>query len=1576
MSEARDTATTGLEIAVIGMAGRFPGARDLAEFWRNLAGGVESVSFFSPEELLAAGREPALVADPRYVRARGVLAEAELFDAGFFGYSPREAEIIDPQQRVFLENAWAALEDAGYDSLRAAGPIGVYGGVSTNTYVFNLITHPEILALLGRTQLSVANERDFLCTRVAYKLGLEGPGIDVQTACSTSLVAAHLACQALLGGECDMALAGGVSISFPQESGYLYQEDGIVSSDGHTRAFDERASGTVSGSGVGVVVLKRLADALRDGDSIRAVIRGSALNNDGAQKVGFTAPREDGQAKAIRTAQEVAQVDPETITYYEAHGTATAIGDPIEIAAAAQAFRAATDARDFCALGSVKTNIGHLDAAAGIAGLIKTVLALEHRTLPPSLHFERPNPRIDFAASPFYVSTAAVAWPAGPSPRRAGVSSFGLGVTNAHMVLEESPPEEPGSPGRPWLLLPISARTEGALERAATALADHLRRHTELPAADVAYTLQVGRRRFEHRRALVFSATEDPVPLLEGRVAGRGHISSCGAGSPPPVAFLLSGLGDHYSGMGLGLYRTETVFREAVDDCARLLAPELGLDLADLLYPAGGEAAETGAGGVDLRAMLRGSGAANWRGEGLASTALLQPALFVLEYALAQLWAAWGVRPQAMLGYSLGEYVAACLAGVFSLPDALVLVARRARMIESLAAGAMLALPLGEREVAPHLGAGLSLSAVNGGALSVVAGPLEAVAALERRLAADGLPSRRLRAPHAFHSAMMEPIAGAFHDLVASFDLSAPRIPYLSNVTGTWITAAEATDPGYWVRHLLQPVRFAEGVAELWREPERVLLEVGPGQSLGSLALQASPGVGGGRVVLASLRAEHDRVPDEELLQRALARLWLAGVDIDWTGFYAGERRRRVPLPTYPFERQRFWIERRESQGGPTVVQPRPTAGRILDPASWFHVPAWKSAIRPGAASQPSRERWLLLLDVRGVGYELLRWLEGAGHEVRGVRVDESFSRLGDGLFGIDPQQESAYSSLLTAAGQAPDRIVHLWTLDLEDAADPESFARAQTLGFYSLLSLAQELGKSARGRPIEICAVVDGVLAVERGDVVRPEHATLKGILQVIAQEYPNVRCRMIDVDLRDLGGGLSERLAAELVRPSPEPIVALRGVQRWIPDFAPVRLEVGESPLRHGGVYLITGGLGGIGLGLAELLATKLRAKLVLTGRSEVPARALWPELLAEGGEWSAKLLRLQAIERAGAEVLALSADVTDEEQMRSVIARCLQRFGAVHGVLHAAGIPGSGLIQLKSREVSARVQAPKTTGTLVLERVLQGLPLDFLVLFSSATSIFGGGGKVDYAAANAFLDAFAERDAVRGGRRTVAVDWCEWQWDAWAGSTTPLDPEIQRQLADRRRLYGLTFDEGLEALCRVLASGLPRVLVLTRDFASYQQHSISAVLSSLQSARARDEVIRQRSRPALECAYVAPRTELEEGLAAIWQELLGVEPVGVEDDFLALGGHSLLALQAISRIHERLQVDVSLNALLESATVARLAAFIAERQAAAKLSPGGEALGGEWRASLRDVDELSDEQVDGLLREILAGRDQGQV
>ncbi|HSK75390.1 MAG TPA: amino acid adenylation domain-containing protein, partial [Thermoanaerobaculia bacterium] len=766
---------TGTDVAIVGMGGRFPGAPDLDRFWSNLRDGVESIAQLSGEQLLAAGVPPRDLESPDFVRAEPKLEGIDLFDAAFFGLPPREAQALDPQQRLFLEQSWACLESAGYDPARYPGRVGVFAGSGIGAYAMRLFSRPEMMETLDPLSILTSIDKDFLATRVSYKLGLRGPSASIQTACSTSLVAVHFARQSLLAGECDMALAGGVTLKLDQGSGYRFREGGIASPDGHCRAFDAAARGTVFGSGVGVVLLKRLDDALRDGDTIHAVLKGSAINNDGAQKVGYTAPGVEGQAEVITQALEAAGVPADSVTYVEAHGTATPLGDPIEVAALVEAFRPGTARTGFCAIGSVKTNVGHLDAAAGVAGLIKTALALKHRQIPPSLHFREPNPQIDFAASPFYVNTRLADWTVAEGPRRAGVSSFGIGGTNAHAVLEEAPPAEPSGPSRRLQLLLLSARTPAALEQATRNLAAYLAAHPETDLADAAWTLQVGRQAFEHRRALVAEGAADAADALRdpagsGRVATRRREPGRGA-----VAFLFPGQGAQHPGMGRELYDEEPVFRSEIDASAGRLLPLLGRDLRELLFPEPERREEAA--------------------RELRQTRFAQPALFAVELALARLWISWGIRPDALIGHSVGEYVAACLAGVLSPEDALALVAARGELMQGLPPGAMLSVELPEGEALAEIAAAprLSLAAVNGPGQCVVSGPAEAIGALAARLAERGVPSRSLHTSHAFHSEMMEPILDRFAEIVARVELAAPSVPYLSNLTGTWITAAEAT---------------------------------------------------------------------------------------------------------------------------------------------------------------------------------------------------------------------------------------------------------------------------------------------------------------------------------------------------------------------------------------------------------------------------------------------------------------------------------------------------------------------------------------------------------------------------------------------------------------------------------------------------------------------------------------------------------------------------------------------------------------------------------------------------------------
>ncbi|MEM7125920.1 MAG: alpha/beta fold hydrolase [Chloroflexota bacterium] len=882
--------TESLGVAIISMAGRFPGAADLEAFWNLIKDGGEAITHFSDEELLAAGVPSEVLTQPNFVNKGTLITDAELFDADFFSMNGLDATIMDPQQRLFLQHAWETLEQAGYPPATTDARIGLYAGIGENSYQWHYLepNWADLMAQVGGYRLMTLVGKDYMATRTAYKLNLTGPAVTVQTACSTSLVAVHMACQSLLNFECDMALAGGVSMLFPQGQGYFYQEGMIFSPDGHCRAFDAQAQGTVNGGGVGVVMLKRLDEAIADGDTIHAVIMGSAINNDGSDKIGYTAPSVGGQASVILEAQAAADVLPEEISYIEAHGTGTPLGDPIEIEALTRAFYSDIPASErqygYCAIGSLKTNIGHADTAAGVAGLIKTVLALKHRQLPPSLHFETPNPQIDFDNSPFQVNNRLQEWAVNEGQSRyAGVSSFGIGGTNAHVIVTEAPEPETYPATRPFQLVTLSAKSATALKQSTQNLADWLQKSSEDILPDAAYTLNRGRQHFAHRCMVVGRTIADIVEQLnQTDTLPRYQVAE----KARDVLFLFPGQGSQYANMSVDLYETEPLFRASIDECAMVLTPYLGQDLRQLIYD-------------EANAPQ------------LGQTAITQPALFAVEYALAQVWMAWGIQPKAMAGHSIGEYVAACLAGVFSLEDALKLIAMRGQLIQSLPTGAMLAAIMPEEQAQQWLSPNISLAVVNGPERCVFSGTDESVETLQQQLIDAGVECRPLHTSHAFHSHLMEPILEPFTRYFDEVRLHEPSIPYLSNVTGTWITPAQATDAAYWTQHLRQTVRFGDNLQILFEQSENVLLEVGPGQTLYALAHQ-HPHCPPTTTTLYSLprqRIYEDNAESSQMLQ-TLGQLWANGAKVGWEGFYADEKRRRIPLPTYPLAKNKYWMSR------------------------------------------------------------------------------------------------------------------------------------------------------------------------------------------------------------------------------------------------------------------------------------------------------------------------------------------------------------------------------------------------------------------------------------------------------------------------------------------------------------------------------------------------------------------------------------------------------------------------------------------------------------------------------------------
>ena len=1334
------------DIAIVGMAGRFPGARSVGALWDLVKGGETALKVRSVEDAVAAGVPAHLAADLNYVNLNVTIEDVEAFDAAFFDIGPRDAAIMDPQHRHFLECAWEALEEAGHVPQKFDGAIGVYAGSGMNSYMLNnLVTNPELIDSLGMFLVRhTANDKDFLSTGVSYRLNLKGPSLNVQTACSTSLVAIHLASQALLNGECDMALAGGVTIEVPHGHGYLYREGEILSPDGICRAFDAQSAGTVLTSGVGIVVLRRLADALADGDHIHAVIKASAINNDGSGKVGYLAPSVDGHAAVVSEALALAGVSPESIQYVEAHGTGTAMGDPIEVAALTRAFREGTERAGFVRLGSIKPTIGHLDTAAGVASVIKTATALREKTLPPISGFTAPNPLIGIEQTPFVLSGDAHEWPRGAEPRRAGVSSLGVGGTNAHVILEEAPEAsntDAVSDGGQQLLV-LSAKSGEALDRASASLADFLVGHPEANLADVAYTLQQGRAEFAHRRAVVCSSRSEGAELLRAGDPKRVATGQA-SGSQPSVVFMFPGGGAQYPNMGRELYETEPVYRAEIDVCLGLLEPELGIEIRHLLYP--NEKCIEGA------------------AERLSQPSVQLPAIFITEYALAKLWMSRGIQPTAMTGHSLGEYVAACLANVMTLRDTLAIVRLRGQLMERVPDAAMLSVGMSEAALLEMLPPELSLAAVNGPELCVVSGRTAAIACFERRMEGREVPTRRIKIVGAVHSDLLDPFLGEFGEALSKVALSKPTIPYISNVTGTWVLPEDAIDSVYWVRHLRQTVRFADGLGELLSDPNRVLLEVGPGNTLTALARQQrSTSVN----TVSSLPHPQEAVSAAEYMLLALGRAWAAGVDIDWNRLHDGPRQ-RVSLPTYPFERARHWIE--PGSGGRASTPAATPSKRPL--TEWFSTPEWTLAPLRGAKPTPTvGEAILVLTDEAGTGVPLADELRKRNYSVVTATLggpEAPFLKLSPTQYRLNPGSKQDYEQLveqLTTDELIPARVVHTGgILGAAERAGPRiaAFRRAQERGFFSLQFLLRALGKLESSYEVVLTAVTSNTRLVDGDLEVFPDASTMGGPVKVATREFPHLKCKTLDIGLASarnrrpftrqtspLTGELVDQIVDEVMLSSEDDTVALRDGKRWVQTLR--KLSVGGADgaafpeLTPGGCYLITGGFGGIASVLADECARAGGAKLVLVSRAPSATHQK----------------RIRELEELGAEVLALQADVTDMGSMSRAVAEARAQFGKITGVIHAAGIIDDAPMEVKERDSLAAVVSPKALGALVLEQVLDLLSLDFFLLCSSTSALLGPAGQTDYVAGNAFLDAFAQHRMAKGDRHTVAVNWGMWK------------------------------------------------------------------------------------------------------------------------------------------------------------------------------------------------------------------------
>ncbi|MEM9354724.1 MAG: SDR family NAD(P)-dependent oxidoreductase [Pseudomonadota bacterium] len=1540
-------------IAIVGMACRFPKADDIDQFWNNLKAGRDCVSWLSDEALMRQGVEAEQLKDPHYVRSRGVLEEAELFDAEFFGYSPREATLIDPQQRVFLECAWTAMENAGYDAHRFAGRIGVFAGAGWPSYLFfNLAGQSELLRSAADQQTLLGNDKDSLTTRVAYKLNLTGPAVTIQTACSSSLVAISMACQSLLAFQSDLVLAGGVSILFPQ-TGYVYRDGGILSKDGRCRAFDAAATGTVLGSGGGVVVLKRYEEAVEDGDYIYAVIRSAPINNDGASKVGYTAPSIERQSELISEAHALANVLPSSITMLEAHGTGTLLGDPVEISALSKAFAAGTAKKQFCALGALKTSIGHLDAAAGVAGLIKAVLSLHHKQLPPTLHYDKPHPNIDFANSPFFVNTRLTDWSTNELPRRAGVSSFGLGGTNAHIILEEPPARVSNQPESSANLLLLSAKTESALQGMTSRLSEFLSNHPDTCIADVAYTLLQGRRAFHHRRFIVCRTVPQAISALQTPDWQPNHRLQTTSDDESLPA--LGNSVDHDA----KLEQLGQQWVHGVDiGCEKWLHEKKGRRIPLPTYPFERERYCVD---ISRQESLTAATNNNWirvvaaveasLKTGVAAALVDRNDTYLDEYCLGYMHLALqqlsAFRPP-LNRLSQDDLIRRC--GVIPryhqlFAEMLTVLASHGRLNKEGDTFTGLAQQLTQ---SPHLSmdnikesdsefvnlvqrCGESLSEVFLGKLKPIdlfrdisegAGRSQAEHDLDAYLN-TGISSAILT-----YLSLLPPdktlrileVGGGTGIATASVlqSLPAERTQYLfTDVNPYFVARAKQRFAGqYFVEY---------GVFDVDQPPPIKVCADGPYDVIIAVnVLHATKKIAATLDHLRSLL-----VPNGLLLAREITRPSINflvtygllmkpvedGIRSQGNPFYSTDQWQNAlrgqgfantaGIPVESVCGQQLLIanaaaaEEGNLHDGNSDCNTWTKKANIAD---WFHIPSWRRTEHPQYDAEPRLYSWLIILDDSEIGIALADRLRSRGHKVFTANVGASFRALDSGAFEIDIRSPKDHQRLIEKV--RPERIVHLCGVESSALATPEDF---DPIDFYSLLWTAQALGNVTPPLSVSIAVITSHKHNIAGNEVVCPSKSLSTGACRVIPLEYPNIKCKSIDiasVDASDVR--LIDRLLNEIESTAESQIVAYRGSYRWTPVTEPLRmppLPKFSSRLKRNGVYLITGGLGKIGMALGEHLARTMAARLVLTGRSKI----------------SPSDSRLRKLEAAGAQVLPLTADVADIHAMRNMLERTQTMFGAIDGVIHSAGVLGDGAIQAKTQHEVASVLRAKVLGTLTLHQLFHDLPLDFFILFSSLSSYRPGFGQVAYSAANNFLESFVHSDAAQTHRFLQCISWDVWQGDGMAYNMKA-PAALQRIKEKDFQKRGILSEEGVEVFRRSLECMHPHLMISTSDYLRSNRQDL--VQTYIRQMTDPDPAIAMHERPQLDVPFEPSSNQTERDIQRIWEELLGIESIGVRDSFFDLGGDSLIGMQLIGRIRSMFGVNMPAKTIYDHSTIRDLA------------------------------------------------------
>lgn len=1459
-------------VAIIGVSCRFPKAKDKDAFWNLLRNGVDAISELPAARSHLRSFYHPNPKEPGKMNARwgGFLEDIDQFDAHFFGTPKREAAAMDPQQRLLLETAWEALEDAGIAPERLSGSrTGVFIGVMWNDYAQMQTRNPSgIDAYTGS-----GNGFFMTANRLSYRFNFQGPSLAVDTGCSSSLVAVHLACQSLYSGESTMALAGGANIILEPGASIFYTKAGLIAADGRCKSFDAGADGIVRGEGVGVVVLKLLSQALADGDPVYAIIRGNAVNQDGLTN-GVTAPSQRAQEALLREVYQKAGVCPSQVQYVETHGTGTLLGDPIEAKALGAVMGIGRPAANPCAIGSVKTNIGHLEGAAGIAALIKVALALKHQEIPPSLHFTQSNPHIPFENLPLRVQHTLGSWSGKSDLALAGVSSFGLGGTNAHIILQEALPVSTVANyiDRSLHILTLSAKTENALVALACRYEAFLTNNPELSLADICFTANTGRSHFAHRLAVAaestevlrqllysFSSRKPTTALTQGQVQSR---------KKPKVAFLFTGQGSQYAGMARQLYDTQPTFRKALDRCDELLRPYLEQPLLEVIYPQSETTSP------------------------LNQTAYTQPALFALEYALAQMWQSWGVEPHVVMGHSLGEYVAACIAGVFSLEDALKLVAQRARLMQSLPAGGEMAVVFTTEErvvaaISPYTEK-IAIAAINGSENIVISGVGEAVQAVLRYMASQGVKTTQLNVSHAFHSPLMEPILDEFEQTAAKVKYASPRIPLISNLTGELIAPEDVTSPNYWRRHLRGAVRFYQGIETLHQQGYEIFVEMGPSPILTGMGRRCLPE--GAAVWLSSLKKGQ---PDWQQSLECLRTLYVRGVEVNWSGFDRDYVRRRMSLPTYPFQQESFWTPVETAVANDLfeqvvkVEEKQQVEALTVSSPEWFYQWQWHQEL-PVTSQEIPPGAILILSDRSYLGTTLMGMFAAEKHSVYFVIPGEKFQKCSEGNFTIDTANKGDYEKVLKAVeadNLKVTAVIHLWNYNSVVGNEFDLLEQNLHQGVYSVLFLSQALLKVYPHHPIRLFLVTQNAYATRPGEAICGLHQSMAATLaQVLDEENPTIETQVVDVTPEisapeKLANIIFQQLKA---KPPVEGIVAFRNGQRLVRTLEKISLSSRPNNLpllKPGETCLITGGTSAVGTEIALSLANQAPINLVLTGRHPLPPKEQWGNLADSGTKQRIQVI--EKLERLGATVMYQTVDVNDVEGMQRLVSNIKARFGKLDAVIHAAGVSGTTfMLKTEEPETFAKVLAPKVQGTIILDAVTQNEPLKFFILLSSvaASKAKWGAGIGDYAVANTFLDSYAVYRTQRGSSgKSLTINYSLWR-DRGMGAILG---ESASLIAKSKGLNPLEPEQAVNAFMTAVSDDTPSVvhiIDLIAETARVQAPSSVSqknLVEDIFSNQSQSQSLRFIVREIL-CQYLSVSQEQLEGHKTFQD--LGMDSIGV--------------------------------------------------------------------------------------------------